>query len=285
MDWPPAVAEVPESLPELRAGFVLAVSVSESPDLPRLGLTETHLRMALGEVARAVLVANGQIAYAGHLDPAGYTAFLVREVERYRSRDQPFTGYVPWPVHRPLTLTEITEHQQRLGLLGQYVLLNVDGAPIDDPGSVRSEDGEPVDDSAAERALTAARAYTVTVTDGRLVVGGRRGKGMGRIPGVVEEVIESIRAGQPIFLAGGFGGAAGDMVKALGLDPDDWLGLLDRRADDDIAELLQVVADANWRPDSNGLTVDQNRQLAVSYRASEIASFAINGFNNMQGTT
>jgi hypothetical protein len=278
------VADVPESLPEPRAGFTLAVSVSESPDLPRLGLTETHLRMALGEVARAVLVANGQIAYAGHFDPSGYTAFLVREVERYRSRDQPFTGYVPWPVHRRLHLTEITEHQQRLGLLGQYVLLDVDGIPIDAPGSARDAVGEQIDDTTAERALTAARVYTVTVTDGRLVVGGQRVKGMGRIPGVVEEVIESIRAGQPVFLAGGFGGATGDMVKALGLDPDDWLGMPDRRSDDDIAELLQVVADTNWRPNSNGLTIDQNRQLAVSYRASEIASFVINGFINMRGT-
>lgn len=106
-----------------------------------------------------------------------------------------------------------------------------------------------------------------------------------RIPGVLEEDIESIRAEQHVFLGGGIGGAAGDMVKPLGLDPDDWLGMPDWRADDDIAELLQVVADANWQPDSNGLTVDQNQQLAVSYRAIEIASFVINGFNNIRGTT
>lgn len=281
--WRHVEADVPQTLPEPKEGFGLAISVSESPDLARLGLTETHLRMALGEVARAVLLAKGRLAYAGHLDSAGYTDFLVRELERFRTRDEPFTGYLPWPVHRPMRRAEIADHQRRLGLLGEYVLLDVDGTPINDPEARSTEEGETVDEATAERALTQARRYTVTVTDGRLVVGGQRVKGMGRIAGVVEEVIESIRAGQPVFLAGGFGGATADMVVALGLDPDGWLGLPDRREDDDIAELLAVVADTGWTPQANGLSIDQNRQLAVSYRASEIASFVVNAFINLRG--
>jgi hypothetical protein len=277
------VAEVPQTLPEPVADFALAISVSESPDLARLGLTETHLRMALGEVARAVLIARGRLAYAGHLDPTGYTEFLVREIERYRSRDKPFTGYLPWPVHRTMDLTDIDHRKRQLGLLGEYVLLDVDGRPIDDPEATRGEEAAAVDEATAERALTAARKYTVRVTDGRLVVGGQRAKGMGRIAGVVEEVIESVRSGQPVFLAGGFGGATADMAVALGLDPEGWLGIPDRRGDDGIAELLELVAETGWTPQSNGLSMDQNRQLAVSYRASEIASFVVNAFIHLQG--
>jgi hypothetical protein len=42
----------PEALRELRVG----VSVSEGPDLGRLGLLETHFRLALAEMARALLL-------------------------------------------------------------------------------------------------------------------------------------------------------------------------------------------------------------------------------------
>lgn len=45
----------PDALREVRVG----VSVSESPDLGRLGLVETHFRLALGEIARVILLGGG----------------------------------------------------------------------------------------------------------------------------------------------------------------------------------------------------------------------------------
>ncbi len=39
------------------AGKRIAISASQSADLQRLGLTEVHFRLALGEIARSVLVA------------------------------------------------------------------------------------------------------------------------------------------------------------------------------------------------------------------------------------
>ncbi len=46
-------------------GIRLGISVSDSADLARLGLLETHFRLALGEIARCVLVSGGQLAYGG----------------------------------------------------------------------------------------------------------------------------------------------------------------------------------------------------------------------------
>jgi hypothetical protein len=278
------VAEPPQALPEPEAGFTLGVSVSDSPDLPRLGLTETHLRMALGEVARAVLVANGDLAYGGHLRSDGYTAFLVHECERYRRRDRPFTGYLPWSVHRALSTENLAQHRKSIGLLGRYVFLDPDGTPMDDPAQGRASDGQQLDAATIAQSLTAARVYMTAETDARLVLGGQRAGFQGRIPGVVEEAILSIRAGKPIFVAGGFGGAAGDIARALDLDPDGWLGLPDRTNDEDLAELVATAADVAWDPTSNGLTVEQNRQLAISYRASEIASLVVVGLTNVGRT-
>jgi hypothetical protein len=256
--------------------------VSNSPDLARLGLTETHLRMALGEIARAILVADGGLSYGGHLRADGYTAFLVHECEKYRSRNRPFTGCLPWSVHRALSAPELNQHRSSIGLLGRYVFLDPEGTPLDDPTEGRGSDGERVDAATTADSLTAARRYMAEITDGRIVLGGQRSAFQGRMPGVVEEIILSMRAGQPTYVAGGFGGAAGDIAHTLGLDPDGWLGIPDRSSDPDLSELASTADETSWDPTNNGLTLKQNRQLAVSYRASEIASLLIVGLTNLR---
>ena len=262
-------------------GFTLGVSVSDSPDLARLGLTETHLRMALGEVAQATLIAKGRLSYGGHLRDDGYTAFLVHECERYGSRDRPFTGHIPWSVHRRLSVQDITRYCREIGLYGAYVFLGPDGEPIEDPTADRDPDAMEVGRNEAADSLTAARHHFTDTCDARLVLGGQRAGYQGHMPGVVEETILAIRAGQPVFVAGGFGGAAGDIARVLDLDPDNWLGLPSEADRPDLGELAQAVADTGWSPEANGLTLKQNRQLAVSYRASEIASLVIYGLRNL----
>src|SRR5437764_74799 len=51
--------DVPSSTllaPDALSGVQIALSASESPDLLRLGLLDTHFRLALAETARSVLV-------------------------------------------------------------------------------------------------------------------------------------------------------------------------------------------------------------------------------------
>ncbi len=268
-----------QGLPEPEPGFKLAISISDSPDLARLGLTSTHLEMALGEVARAVLIASGRIVYGGHLDQAGYTAFLIHECEKFGSRNRPFTGAVPWPVHRQVPLAEIDRLRSTINLFGQYEFLDADGNVLDDPAQGRGPDPVDVDAETTVRGLTAMRQRVTDQADGRLVLGGKREGYQGRVPGVLEEAVLSIRAGKPIYVAGGFGGVAGDTAVVLGLDPDGWLKLPER-PDDDFIELEALAS--SWDATTNGLSVEQNRQLAVSYRASEIASLVIVGLTNLR---
>jgi hypothetical protein len=263
-----------------KQGFRLGISVSQSEDLGTLGLTETHLRMALGEIARAMLMAEGQILYGGNLDPDGYTSFLVRECERFQSRNRPFVGYISWSEHRRMTLTAIRQEMHKIGLLGRYVFLDMEGQDID-PFSGRGESPEEVNYSSTIIALSALRRRLTSESDARILLGGKRRDYAGRLPGVIEEAALCIGASKPLFIAGGFGGAAADAVATLGLDPDDWLRLPDRQANADLSELEQVVAARKWDPETNGLTVEQNRRLAVTYRASEIASLVIQGVNRI----
>jgi SLOG-like protein len=89
----------------------LGISVSDSPDLARLGLLETHFRLALGELARCVLVSGGHLAYGGHLRPDGYTTFLVQELHRYSRRDRPLLICLAWQEHRRLSVGELKNQQ------------------------------------------------------------------------------------------------------------------------------------------------------------------------------
>lgn len=268
--------------PKPAPGFTLGVSVSDSPDLARLGLTETHLRMALGEVAQVTLVAKGRLSYGGHLRDDGYTAFLVHECEKYGSRDRPFTGHIPWSVHRRLTIEDISRHRHAIGLYGAYVFLDPDGQPIEDPTADRDPEAMQVGNREAADSLTAARGHLTATCDARLVVGGQRTGYQGHMPGVVEETILAVRAGQPVFVAGGFGGAAGDIARVLGFDPDNWLGLPNETARPDLRELADTLGESGWSAEANGLTLKQNRQLAISYRASEVASLVVYGLTNLR---
>ena len=283
MVWQLVVAEGVDQIPsEPLPGFTLGVSVSDSPDLARLGLTETHLRMALGEVTQATLIAKGHLSYGGHLRDDGYTAFLVHECEKYGSRNRPFTGHIPWSVHRRLSVEDINRYRKAIGLYGAYLFLDADGEPIEDPTADRDPEAMSIVDREVSDSLTAARHHLTATCDARLVVGGQRAGYQGYMPGVVEETILAVRAGQPVFVAGGFGGAAADIVRVLKLDPENWLDVPDESARPDIRELANTLIESDWSPEVNGLTVEQNRQLAISYRSSEIASLVIHGLTNLR---
>lgn len=268
-----------QTLPEVRPGLTVGLSVSQSEDLARYGLTETHTRMALADVARAVLVADGRLIYGGHLQNNGYTTFLVREIERFGRRNRPFTGYLPWSVHRRMHTDEITDRIEDLSVLGTYRFLDVDGSEVD-PLEGRSPEPQEVDPSTERAALTAAREAMARVIDGRVALGGQRDNYKGRMPGVIEETLYAIRDGKPVFIAGGFGGATADMAIALEIDTDNWLGV-DPARTPHLDELLESTHSAGWEATDNGLTLDENRRLAITYRASEVASLIVTGLSRL----
>ncbi len=65
------------------------------------------------------------------------------------------------------------------------------------------------------RAMTDMRKRMTTDVTARLVIGGKLEGYAGVLPGVAEEALLSLRAGQPLFLVGAFGGAAHVVVDAL----------------------------------------------------------------------
>lgn len=275
-----------ESLKELRLGM----SVSESADLARLGLLETHLRLTLAEAARATLISGGRILYGGHLDPEGYTSFLRAEMEKYSRRDRPLTVCLAWQEHRRIPLVDLLAAEEDLGLYGEIVYLSKDGQGVPRDFE-RTELGEAVEDPDVRRqALTALRQFMIEHTHARLLVGGKRTGFQGRYPGVLEEALLSIKAGRPLFLAGGFGGMTLDIARVLGLDPDGHFGQIgaDQEQGEGLREGLAMIeasaVEIGWRVEDNGLTPEENLRLAATHRPSEVASLVALGLGRSNPT-
>jgi hypothetical protein len=233
-------------------------------------------------------VAGGSLAYGGHLEPEGYTTFMVRELQRYARRDQPLLVCLAWQEHRKLALSELQRREREYGLIAEVVCLDQAGRLIPDPYADRPEEGvDPgrIDQETIRTALTAMRRYAVRQTQGRVLLGGKVAGFQGKVPGLVEEALLTVEERKPLYLVGGFGGVTIDIIRALGVDDVDWLpSRTPAEAEDPRVqrgrELLQRVAEHRI---DNGLTSDENRRLAATHRPSEIASLIALGLGRVHG--
>jgi hypothetical protein len=82
------------------ANQLIAISVSDSPDLGRLGLLERSLRQTVAALVTRLVRQGARIAYGGNLDKNGYTYQLYPTIAQAyataacRSARPPFVHYV-----------------------------------------------------------------------------------------------------------------------------------------------------------------------------------------------
>jgi SLOG cluster2 len=200
----------------------IAISISESPDMAVLGLSEEHLHDAMAEVARYLLAMGARLIYGGDLRPGGFTEVLFELVARHR-RDADLgdervgvTNFFPWPVHVSLSPEEIKQRAEDLSGVAELVFLTADGKVIS-PDERRQLAPRQVGDDEWANGLTAMREMMTTMSDARIVLGGKVEGFKGRMPGVAEEALAALQASQPLFLLGGFGGCARDIAEELRL--------------------------------------------------------------------
>ena len=168
--------------PDALSSVQIAMSTSESPDLARLGLLDIHFRLALAETARSVLGGGGKLAYGGHLNDDGYTAFMIAELHRYSRRDRPLSVYLAWSEHRKMELTSLKKQEEDLGLFGEIICLDQEGTAVA-PAAGRGNAPEVVGDCAlVESSLTAMRGHIAAKCQGLLLVGGKREAFQGQLP-------------------------------------------------------------------------------------------------------
>lgn len=266
-------------------GVKVGISVSDSQDLKRLGLSQAHAEMAVGEIARAVLIAGGSLVYGGRIKPSGFTQYLIHEVTSYGCdyATGQLTLCLAAPEHHKLSRHEYDEVDRELGTKGRIVCLDKAGHEIQDVSKLEAEFSDSVASLEIANSYSAMRHYIGTITNAQVIIGGQLSNFTGSMPGIVEEAIIAIKACHPIYISAGFGGAAALVAKRLQIDDLDWAPAdfptrpKDKRIDLALDELDAAVSSSRWNATSCGLSKEDLRQLAASHRAGEIASLVVRG--------
>ena len=213
----------------------VGISISESPDMWALGLSDGHFRDAMAEIALHLLASGRSLTYGGDLRQHGFTKLLFELIGRYRNHPRHqgtiiVTDYLAWPVHIRMTSSELEAFATAHESVVRLIFLARDGAHIAREQCLKFPTREPDDREWAD-GLTAMRTVMREEIRARVVLGGRVTGYKGAMPGVAEEVHLSLQARQPVFLLGGFGGCTRDIAETVGLaerwagSRGDWNGL------------------------------------------------------------
>ncbi|MDU0348168.1 hypothetical protein [Actinomyces sp. MRS3W] len=293
------------------ASRMLGISMAKSPDLGELGLSERHLELAVAEVAQMMLLAGGGVTYAGAIGTHApdLTAAVIDTVERYieaakleRHRRSSTTSTAEDPIHPgPMfkltvprmvlrendTLELLKQKDNSLAVAGKICIIDEHGSfqKVSDKTQLWTDS----DPTALARAYSKVRAALPQCCDSRLLIGGKTtpasqsnpGGYLGTIPGIVEEALYTIRAKQPLFIAGGFGGAAAIVAHEIGIGealPVSDASLAAVRALPAYRDAVEEIRDG-FDPALTGLDDADLRRLATTQRASELAGLIVRGLS------
>lgn len=195
------------------AGVRVGISISESPDLDRLGFSKTHLRQTVIEVARYLLACGATVVYGGDLRKQGYTQALIELLlVHHRAGFQSYRrieSYLAWPLYLDL---EEEKEAERVDEVRFIRVRPPEDLGIDESRSVGTD--IPEERYFRARCLTAMRERMNRDLHARLLLGGQT-RGLGKYPGLAEEAYLALRDGKPVFLLGAFGGGTGAVIEAL----------------------------------------------------------------------
>jgi len=252
----------------------IAIAISESPDMAALGLGPEHLRDAMAEIARHLLAMGARLVYGGDLRANGFTELLFELVARYR-RDADVgdarpavVNYLAWPIVVSKPAAEMRGLVDELAGLAELHFLDRQGCELA-PAGLDDAARPAVSDADWAVALSAMREVLTRASDARIVLGGRTEGYKGRMPGIAEEALTALEAGQSLFLLGGFGGCARDIAVALKLVPQPvslptWTG-------------WSAFGQFDGAALRNGLTAEENATLVRTVHVDEVVALILRG--------
>ncbi len=206
-------------------GLEVGLSVSgDTIDEHVASVTECHLQDIVVHVMRALLASGARIAYGGYLKQHSYTHLLAQLVDAYGRSGQQES--------RLLSFRADCEPPQNIdaedeAVLDRYVeVYDIAKRPTQRTLPPRDANKDaPVGLYDSEMRQAMCRELQASVVFGgsdqpRAATAGRGYRG--RFPGILEEAWRMLVAEKPIYIVGGFGGAAGQLAALLlGEDGDE----------------------------------------------------------------
>jgi hypothetical protein len=168
------------------------------------------------EIARYLMANGGTLLYAGHLKNEGYTRLFAELSYQYKFLNDTafrFVNYFPFPNSISLTLE----------IKADFVKQQVEPVIIEIPehlGEIdKQREYDPFknieDKFIFSECFSDMRNIMAQNSHARIVVGGKQSKFLGYMPGIVEEAYYSLKANKPVYIIGGFGGAAKSLSKVI----------------------------------------------------------------------
>jgi hypothetical protein len=262
-----------ENKGEVLDQLTVAVSTSEVDAPATRGCSPLHQRELVAELARQLFAMGARIAYGGDLREAGFTRLLV-EVQRAHTSSAGTTS--PGIISDRL---EPLSAEERANYTDALEFIDVRFFDFDREG----------DGSASARALgwamslRAMRWEIARDVTALVAVGGRTSGYAGWRPGIADEIASAVKADNPVYLVGGFGGAASWYASAAFLEggiPNapaaPWLGA-ETTGELALPNVDEVVLALRGGASRNGLTNAENESLARTVNPDEIIALVLSG--------
>ena len=204
------------------SGRIIGISISDSPDLERLGFSVYHLKRALLEISRHLLAQGASVAYGGDLRQDGFTQDLIEMVKAYNQQEnnkpeKKILSFLAWPLHLKVKEDITWQAQYRNEVSIQAIPLPEDikqqPFEVDDQKFLEPEGKENC--YVWMRCLTAMREQMAKQIDARIILGGQVTNYKGVFPGIAEEAALTLVNHKPLFVLGAFGGCAKAVGQAI----------------------------------------------------------------------
>jgi len=298
----------------------VAVSLSNAPDTEVYGGSPEHLATFADDLVLYLLIAGLRVAYGGVLghdalqegaiedDEINYVERLLAMVRSHSillsdvagKPPIPIENWVAWPIHCRFGDKEWRNYGQEATLkdLPPPPDLDVTADDLKAAANGFVPQDTPAQRYAWARSLTFMRESMQAKTSARIAMGGKLKGYQGLWPGVLEEGVIALRAGQPLYLLGLFGGAARLLIDTLrGAEREEltsgWLSALPGSAvlrdeyrhrghhvqtpEELAAELKQKGAVGLSAALNNGLSDDENIELVNSDDPQRIVALILRG--------
>ena len=300
----------------------ITVSISASDDLRKYGLQSSNFDTLIDEIHLYLLLAGLKISYGGALkgsfsEKSNFTLRLFELVRTYSKLaegvnacplQKAIINIAPWPLcldygddEWKLFSGDVADYKQAPG--PDLPWSEDELFPSGTGSRVFGIDDTPQRRYAWARGLSSMRKHITEVSQARLVIGGTLNKFSGLVPGVVEETWFSLKSKHPVFIAGGFGGAAravSDLL--LGIERNEFSEInakqntfhydeaitLYEQYGGEFHTMEQMGTDIfalgqNGLQSSlcNGLNEEENQELIISTDPQQIAKLVLSGLSRL----
>lgn len=217
-----------ESIPAEK-GAVVGISISETSEMNRRGLSVLHLQNCMIEIARFLLHRGYTLAYGGDLNyetSLNFLEILFQLSMTYSGvANGKIVNYSAFPLYTKISTAREAEIKRVASIkrvnpstdFDSWSNVRYDSANDEQRAYLNklfeSEDAETKD--IWSQSLTKMREVMTEEISTRIVLGGKMTGYRGRMPGIKEEIELSIKKNQTVFIIDAFGGAAKDMVGEL----------------------------------------------------------------------